>query len=491
MIFNRIFQRVKSHPYECLTGIAILIFLLFKVEDLLIPFHWDEMGVYAHAAFLMNDTHKISLLPGSIDPYYSRGHPLLFTFCNSIVFRIFGESVLAGHLFALFISLATLVMFLLFARSIFNSKVAFFATTLLCIQPIFYSLAGQLLPEMMLTLFTLGCFYGILQHKWVMYAIFGSLAILTKESAIIIPSTALILVFTDSMRGRDFFTFQRWRIFLLAAVPLIVFGLFLIIQRIQMGWFLFPLHTGYIHWKPDILLRDSGRIFRNLFLSQGRFVTGIPFLAGIVMILFAKSFGFVRERRILFVFLVYILLAFIFIDINYFLSRYLLFVIPFIVLGGTWITLTTLEKLFSATAPLKWVLILIFTGTGILLGHLNMYTSLNSCDMSYKYIVNACLPAIQWAELNWKNETIEVNFPIYQGLEDPANGYLKGKPIPYSVNFMAPTRYGLFFYFSKEEIVPSVKSHKYHIIKIFNDHYANVCAVEFEPPSLPPSIFHK
>jgi hypothetical protein len=161
------------------------------------------------------------------------------------------------------------------------------------------------------------------------------------------------------------------------------------------------------------------------------------------------------------------------------------------VLGGTWIVLTLIEKLFSGTAILKWILIVIFAGTGVLLGNLNMYKSLNSCDMSYKYIINACMPAIRWAEQNWKNETPEVNFPVYQALEDPRNGYLEGKAIPYSVNFRTPTRYGLFFYFSGEDIVPTIKSHKYHVLKTFTDHFANVAAVEFEQPAPPPSIFHK
>lgn len=480
MNFSRILKQIKTHSYEYLTAAAILIFILFKLHDLLIPFQWDEMGVYVPAAFKMIDTHHISLLPGSIDPEFSRGHPLLFTFCNAIAFKLFGETVRTGHLFSLFLAVATLVMFFILAKNIFNKKVAFFATFLLAAQPIFFSLSGQLLPEMMLTFFTLGSFYGILKNKWVLYGIFSSLAILTKESAIVIPATALILVLTNSIIRRDFFTLRRWKDFLIAATPLFVFGIFLVVQKVQMGWFLFPEHIGYIHWGWDRLTGDAAGIFQEMFIFQGRFLIGLPFLAGTILVFFLERLDIEPKGRILHTFLLFIFLAFIFADVNYYLTRYILYVIPFILLGGAWTAITILEKLFPKRIVQQWFMIVVLFGSGIILGYKNMHISLDTCDMSYKRIVDVCVPAIHWAEKNWNNDTIEANFPLFQGLGDPRNGYLTGKALHYSVNFEKPVKHGLIFYFTGNEVIPAEKKIKYHILQNFNDRFANVAAIEFE-----------
>ncbi len=487
---NPLLKLVKNRPYELLTAAGILVFFLCKLHDVNLPYYWDEMGVYVPAAFHMKDAGHISLLPGSLDPLFSRGHPLLFTFCNALVFKSFGETITVGHLFALFLGIITLVLFFIIAKKLFNKKVAFFATVLLSVQPIFYSLSLQLLPEMMLTFFTLGCIYGILKKKWTLYSIFGSLAMMTKESAIVIPATALILLIVESITDKDFFTLKRFRLFLLGATPLFVFGLFLIIQKIQNGWFLFPEHMGYLHWDMEKLSKGAGRIFQDMFIWQGRWMVGVAFLAGIVMNLFSKLLKIEPKGKIIYTFTLFILLAFIFADINYYLTRYILYVIPFILLGGTFTVIVIFEKILPNLKVIQWVFVLLFCGYGIVLGHKNMSQSPDTCDMSYKLVVNVSQQAIHWAEQNWSKDTIEANFPIYQGLEDPRNGYLTGNPLPFSVNFAKPTKYGLLFYMWEKDNIPIGQSLKYHIIKTFDDSYAHVVAVEFERIDST-SIFHR
>jgi hypothetical protein len=144
-----------------------------------------------------------------------------------------------------------------------------------------------------------------------------------------------------------------------------------------------------------------------------------------------------KESAIVITFTLFIFLAFIFADINYFLPRYILYVIPFIVLGGTYTAIVIFEKIFSNLKAFQWVMIIFFCGYGIVLGHKNMYKSPDTCDMSYKLVVNVSQQAIHWAEQNWSKDTIEANFPIGKSL-------------------------------------------KYHIIKTFDDSYTHIVAVEFE-----------
>lgn len=77
-------------------------------------------------------------------------------------------------------------------------------------------------------------------------------------------------------------------------------------------------------------------------------------------------------------------------------------------------------------------------------------------------------------------DTIEANFPIYQGMKDPRNGYLTGKPLPCSENFVKPTKYGLLFFMWEKDNIPCGKNRKYHILKTFDESYAHVAAVEYE-----------
>jgi 4-amino-4-deoxy-L-arabinose transferase-like glycosyltransferase len=477
---NRLLKLVKTRPYEFLTAAAIFVFFLYKLHDIAIPYHWDEMGVYVPAAFHMKDTGHISLLPGSLPSLFSRGHPLLFTFCNALVFKIFGETVTVGHLFALFLAIATLVLFFVVSSNLANRKVAFIATVLFSVQPIFFSLSAQLLPEMMLTFFTLGSIYGILEKKWTLYTFFASLAMLTKESAIVVPATALIVLFIESVRDKDFLTGRRIRLFLAGATPLFVFGIFLIIQKIQNGWFLFPKHIAYIHWDSKRLWEYGVRIFLDSFLWQGRWLLGIAYLVGIVLSLFSKYLKINLKGNVLFTFSLFILLAFIFTDINFFLPRYTLYVIPFIVLGGTFTVIALFEKFLAGIKVIQWVMTILFLGFGLSLGHYNMYKSPDTCDMSYKLVVNVSQLAVHWAEQNWREDTIEVNFPILQCVNDPRNGYLTGKPLLYTINYTKHVKYGLLFYSHEPGYIPTVKGIKYHFIKTFDEDWAHVAAVEFE-----------
>jgi len=334
----------------------------------------------------------------------------------------------------------------------------------------------------MLTFLTLGGIYGIVKKKPVVYAIFSSLAMLTKESAIVIPATLLTMLFIESIYLKDLFSLKRLWQFLFGAFPLFVFTIFLIIQKIQNGWFLFPEHIGYIHWGIGQLLRGAWRIFQDIFISQGRWMIGIAFLFGTGICFFYRQLISESKRKVFYIFFLFIIIAAIFADVNYYLTRYLLYVIPFVVLGGTYFVIFIIEKVFTSQKVIQWLAIIFFTSSGLELAHKNMSVSPDTCDMSYKLVVNVSKQAINWAEQNWPHDTLEANFPIYQGLEDPRNGYLKGNSIPFSANFQKLTKHGLLFFLWEEGNIPIGSSLKYHIIKTFDDGYAHVAAVEYESP---------
>lgn len=477
---------LKKYPYEILTIAGILIFIGFKISALLLPFHGDEMGVYVPAAFIMKDTGHIGLLPSCLEPLYSRGHPLLFTFINAIVFYTFGESVLTGHIFALFISVLTLILFFLFARKEFNPGTAFFSTVILMAQPVFFTYSVMVFPETMLTLFSVLSVWGIVREKWTLYAIGGSLAIMTKESAIVIPLLALTILFIQSVSNRDFFTFRRIRLFAVGLIPLFVFGIFLIIQKIQNGWFLFPEHIGYIHFGWSTIFPIGKRIMNEMFFDFGKWITGVSFLAGIVLCMFRKPLKLALNCNAILTFALFSLLVFLFADFNYYLTRYILYGAPFIVLGGVHTLMAVADRLVPRFRSVGIILLTLVSSFSIYFGHHNTYKYPYG-EMSYTCVLNVITEAVHWTEQQpWRNDTIESNFPVYQALLDKRNGYLKGEAVPTTGNYEKKRKYGLMYYEWEPKNIPNQKNYKYTILKTWSDQFANVACVEFEHDTVLP-----
>ena len=474
---------LKKYPYEFLFFLALLFFVLIKLNDLLLPFWWDELGCYAPGAFTMADTKHIGILPSCLAPNWSWGHPLLFYFCNAVVFNIFGETYIVGHSFAMIIAIITLVVFFLFAQRVFNAKTAFFSAILLMLHPNFYTCSVMTTPEMMLALFTIIAVWGIVSDRWWLYAIGGSLAMLTKESGIVIPGFALLIVFIDAIRLRDYFSVSRFRVFLLSIVPLLVFLLFLVIQKIQNGWFLQPEHIGNMNFGWDYTVPLGKRILAEMFFNFGKWLTGGTFLAGLLLCFFRKPLNIQLNARALWIFAGLCFFIFLFSDVNIYVTRYILYSAPFVVLGGVHTFFTVIDRIFPRFKAVGLVLLAVLSGFTIWIGYTGMYKLPNG-EMFYRIPLNVVQDAVSWTEHQpWRNDTIETNFPLTGALGDKRNGFLTGEKVPISVNFEKKTRYGLFFYFWGPENIPNYKNYKFTILKSWSDRQINVAWVEYQHDS--------
>jgi 4-amino-4-deoxy-L-arabinose transferase-like glycosyltransferase len=475
---------IRKYPLETITILGFIIFILYKISDIGAPYFWDEAGVYVPGALNMKDSGHIGLLPRDLDPDLSRGHPLLFYFCNALVFKYFGDTVIAGHIFALVLAISTLIVFYFFARKEFGPIVATISIGLLSIQPIFFSLSTILLPEMMLTLFTLISLRGIIRNEWILYASGASLAILTKESAIVLPVLGVTVLFISGIKDRDLFTLKRLKLLMIGLIPVLIFGLFFIIQKIQRGWFFFPEHIGYIHYDLPNLRKIGGRILYEMFLDQGRWLIGLTFLAGLALCILAKPLKIEFKCRPLLVFAGFLMLVLIFADINYYLTRYILYTIPVIVLGGVYTAVNILRRISPQKKAISSILIILFTSGSIINAQQNMVKFPYTCDMSYKWVLDVTESSIHWVEQQpWKNDTINANFPISNGLSDKRNGFLLGDPIPYIPNLEKVRNYALFFYEWGPDNIPVPKEIKYRILKTWSKSYANVVAIQFIKPA--------
>lgn len=451
----------------------LVVFAAFKIPTLDTPYFWDELGVYVPGALKMKDNGTIGLLPSSLEPLYSRGHPLLFVFSQASWFHLIGDTPAAGHAFSVLLALSTLAVFFYCAKDLFGASVALMASLLLAVQPMFFAMAGVVLPEMMLTLFTVPAVWAIVRNRWGIFALSGSLALMTKESAIVLPPVGMLIIFADSLRARQVFSAATFRKYLFVTVPFMVYAVFLLIQKKQNGWFFFPEHMGYLRWDSSFF-DQIATVFRDMFFAQGRVLIGL-------MVLFVVMYdnkSQKSEARAINIFSPFVLVCILFSALNFYLARYMLFALPFVVLMGTvgvrWLLERVDQRWRYAAGGCFFALC-----TTLHVLSMDGGKFADTSDMSYLHLVRAQKEAIVWLENQpWRDSLIEANFPMFQAIGDMRNGYLSVKPITTSKNYEKRAAYGLLFHFKEDESLVW-DNRPYTVIQRWKMPYAFISAVKY------------
>ncbi|MFM1828156.1 MAG: hypothetical protein RL624_397 [Bacteroidota bacterium] len=469
-------QLIKKYLFPILFTLSLLLFTVYQSKYIPTAYFWDELGVYIPAAQHMNDAGTISLLPSSLDPLYSRGHPLLYTFLNASVFHFFGDRVAVAHTLALIISLLVLVSFYFIISNLLSKKVAFFSCLLLAVQPLFISMALLSLPEMCLCFFLLWAVWALVKNYGLLFALMSTLAILTKESAIVIIGVAVCTHYFDKLflsKNKDKNTTRFSLIYII--IPVLVYALFLAIQRIQNGWFFFPEHIGYLHFNLVGFFDTNWLMCKQFFFHKSNFIVGI---ASFVYLVF-NLFHYKRAAKFHFVVIAFIIVSMFFSNVNFYMQRYLLIILPWIIVLGVW-ALDQILDLYIKTKYLKnSMLVLLMTfSTYLAISNWDSNTFNDTCDISYRRTVSLVQETANWLQSQtWKNEAIEANFPVFQALQDPRNGYVK-QPFAIDVDFQQPCKYGIFF--KTKGIWDPLSEHTYEkTLKLFKNDFAEIRVVQF------------
>lgn len=249
---------------------------VLRVFYLDFAFYWDEAWVYAPALRVMSELGP-SIMPDAIPEFYSRGHPLLFHFLGGIWLKIFGTSYISFHSYALSISILFLLATYTTLKEWSNEKVALISVILLSFNKTFFAEASTVQPEVMVALFTiLSLRYFILNNN-VLYILFTSLLLLTKESGIILPfaiATYHLANVTLIRKSNDYKAIAKQLVIIL--LPLLTFGVFLLTTYFYKGWFLFPEHTNMIVLEARYSIDRIKELFKLICDADNRFwITGI------------------------------------------------------------------------------------------------------------------------------------------------------------------------------------------------------------------------
>jgi hypothetical protein len=306
----------------CFIVVYISIQLLFGVFTQ--AYFWDELGVYSRSS-IHQFQHGLSLLPSSTPDELSRGHPLLCPFYFAFFFKIFGCQPLVAHIAAALLNmLGFYFAFRILARYL-NPFLACFATLSIFVQPAFLSQSVLILPEMPLMVCSLGAVWFYLNRQIILAMVFVILSLQIKESALIIPVAFLCVELLQIPK-------INWKnILLLVAIPFGSIALFFIIQKVQNGYFFYPLHTSLASFDM-YFIQERWDSFKNFILyEQGHLIQMTILLALISVFLVVKRKDLLSLIKSKFMLIpIFIIGGIMFMVLNYFLSRYTIYYVVFI-----------------------------------------------------------------------------------------------------------------------------------------------------------------
>jgi len=455
--------------------ILLLIFALiaFKVSWLTLPFYWDEAWSYAMAIFDMANSGP-TIIPGHANEWLTRGHPLFFYFIASSWLVIFGKTVFSAHLFALLISCGSLFIIHFSCKKMISIPVANIVALALMTQAMFLAQSTLLLPEIFLMGLTFWVFYLYFQKKWWLYILVSFCLILSKETALVLFSVLFfdkILLQKIIYQNECKYNMIFFKEFFFVIIPFLFFGVFLFIQKLNLGYFFFPEHTQMMSFVFSDFLNKLFSISAVLFIRNARLIWLIIGIAALLFGIIKKRFS-KKDVHLFIVSSVFIIGYLVFSSLNFFTTRYLLTLLPFFLLLSTIFVVRSFSKKIRIA-----LFVIVISGTLYYSlvynnGEADVNLTLNQTIMAHKEAVNFC-------ELQqWHDKTIDTWFLMGFNLKFPHLGYLNNKEKPFSKfsNDLFPDVF-IFYSIERDSRIDEIKNDaNYKLVKQITK--PNGCNVE-------------
>lgn len=161
--------------------IAVVAALTLAHYPLLrLPYFWDEAGYYIPAA--LDFCHHGFLVPHNTLP---TGHTPLLSVYLGLVWRLLGFSPLATRMAMLVLAAGTLAVLYALGRCVAGPKTAAWACVLLALSPLFFAQSSLAQLDLPVALTTTAAVLALLRRRLASFALLMSLAVLTKETAVV------------------------------------------------------------------------------------------------------------------------------------------------------------------------------------------------------------------------------------------------------------------------------------------------------------------
>jgi len=285
---------------------------------------------------------------------------------------------------------------------------------------VFFAQSTFVLPEILLALFTVLSLRFYLDKKFIYTIIWLTLALFTKESAIVIWGTLTLFRFVDIMKSRDnniLFKLKRMLIFL---IPLFFIFIFFLIQKLSFGWFFFPEHISHLSIE-NFTNRLIGYTSYN-YIYMGRNLLTFLGIAGLIILIFKKDSALKNAKKSLYVLTFFIVAYLLFSSLNFYSPRYLLSILPFVLLLFVFFIKQALCKYHFV-----WSIVIFIAVIGN-----NIYFTINnrSTDdhtLGYRDMINVQKKMVMYCEdIQIYDQQIYTHFLMANNLKNKDLKYLSG-----------------------------------------------------------------
>jgi 4-amino-4-deoxy-L-arabinose transferase-like glycosyltransferase len=396
--------------------IPVAIVLIIQIPNLSLPYFWDEAWSYMTAINKMAEVGP-SLLPGAIPLDYCKGHPQLFCFLGAAWLKIKPGSILLMRILPLLFSIGLLLIVYFFIKKVVDRQTAWAATLLISVQSTFIAQSILVLPEVLFSLFLVAALFSLIRGNHKAYSVWGSLMVLTKETAIIYLFIAGIFHLISSLKNNNKETFSLKKLFLVA-LPGIVWILFLLLHYTSFGVFFYPDHLNYVDLSPAAFLKRFGSAFTTAFVHYGR----ILLFVGLVISYLIQTFVFkirVKNPSALLLLIVSMFSFLIFMSFNFYSPRYTLnlSILLCIIFALVFYQLSTPNWL-KQTITISIASICIF---------FSLQTKRNiDIDLGYVEVIKVNKEMVNYFEQNnLYEQPISLSFNLYHAMSDTRLGYLE------------------------------------------------------------------
>lgn len=404
--------------------VFLYLVFFFKRQCLNLPAFGDEIN-YIHGT--------LTIIKHHLDPfvYYWDYKPPVFLMIAASMCKIFGYSLIILRIPILLFSFLMLYFTFLIGKKIYNERTGFLASLLLFFSPQFFSQSGLFYSDILVGALTLSTIYFFLENDMLKYLIFAGLLVLTKELAVLTVISIAIYKFLIGWQEHNdpsqAFLYKLGilvRRSLLLLSPLLFFIVWMLLNKLFLGWFLWP-HWSHLVQKFSIDLGLYHFIFMSALWVNFKFLVTLVILVSLLLSLISNN-GirqqlFKKELLLFFIISVTGIIGLGGLSHNTFYGytpRYLLYIQPLFFLTGS-ACIVQLVKDRTVSALIFGVIMLLF-----IFSWKSTDGYWYDLNMDYLDIIQTHEQTIKFLEKNFPSNIIVANMPIKNELTDKAYGYV-------------------------------------------------------------------
>lgn len=237
---------MRRYPTPLLFLLFFLAVFALHFPLLHLPYFWDEAGYYVPAA-------RDLFLTGSLIPHstISNAHPPLVTAYLALAWKLFGFTPFVTRTAMLLVAAFALVEVFRLAQRVANTQVAIASAICTALYPMFFAQSSLVHLDLAAAALTMGGLLAYVEDRPWKTAIWFSLAVLAKETAILAPVALFMWQIVARRYGRARLQPCRKRPNKHGA--LVPEALCLLFPMLPLaGWYAYHWHeTGFIFGNPE------------------------------------------------------------------------------------------------------------------------------------------------------------------------------------------------------------------------------------------------